>query len=283
MSLISSPRITVIVAVYNGASTIQQCLDSVARQTYPNRELIVMDGGSKDGTVQILAENASKLTFWQSEPDQGICDAWNKGLSHATGDWICFLGSDDYLWDDTVMERIEPYLREPVKARVVYGRVAVLNKLGQVSRYDGRPWHEARRSFFQTMTIPHTGLMHHRSLFAEHGIFDLSFRIAGDYDLLMRELRTGNAIHAPDVVTVGMRHGGVSHSPSSQGQLLKEFAGVRRKHGVRPQLLWSRVRLKMTICKWIVRLFGERAFRVGADWVRVTRRRPRVWTENADQ
>jgi glycosyltransferase involved in cell wall biosynthesis len=281
--MISSPRITVVVAVYNGASTIQQCIDSIADQTYPNRELIVMDGGSKDGTVQILRDNASKLSFWQSAPDQGIYDAWNKALGHVTGDWICFLGADDYLWNNTVMERIEPYLRMPEQARLVYGKVAVLNKSGQVSRYDGLPWQEARRTFFQNMTVPHTGLMHHRSLFAEHGLFDDSFRIAADYDFLMRELRTRNAIHVPDVITVGMRHGGVSHSPSSQGRLLDEFARVRRKHGMPTPLLCSRVVLKMTLCKWIVRLFGERAFRLGADGLRVVTGRPRVWTEDAEQ
>lgn len=280
--MIPRSRITVIVAVYNGASTVQQCIDSIASQTYPNRELIVIDGGSNDGTVEILRENASKLSFWESAPDNGIYDAWNKGLGHATGDWICFVGADDYLWNDTVMERIEPYLRAPEQARVVYGRVAVVNKLGQVSSYYGQPWQETRRSFFQTNTVPHLGLMHHRSLFAEHGVFDASFRIAADYDLLMRELRTRDAIHVPDVITVGMGHGGVSHSPSSQGRLLKEFARVRQKHGIRAPLLWSRVRFKMTLCKWIVRLFGERTFRVGADWFRVATGRPRVWTEDSE-
>src|SRR5262245_53834223 len=160
-------RISVIVAVYNGAATLRQCIDSVANQTYPNRELIVIDGGSTDGTVQILEENASKLTYWESSPDRGIYDAWNKGLDRARGDWICFLGADDYLWSDTVMERIEPHLRAAAPARVVYGRVAVVNKASEVSRYDGIPWEEARRAFEHTMTIPHPGLLHHRVLFAE--------------------------------------------------------------------------------------------------------------------
>jgi glycosyltransferase involved in cell wall biosynthesis len=278
-----STRITVIVAVYNAALTLQKCLDSIASQTYPNMELIVMDGGSEDATLQILRENATKITFWESAPDNGIYDAWNRALKHATGDWICFLGADDYLWNETVFERIEPYLRMPEKARVVYGRVAVVNKLGQVSRYDGRPWEEVRRAFAHTMAIPHTGLMHHKSLFADHGLFDDSFRIAADYDFLMRELRTRDALYAPDVITVAMRHGGTSNSPSNQERLLKEFARIRKKHGTRAPLIWSLVRFKMTICVWIVRLFGERTFRLGADWLRIATGRPRVWTEDAEQ
>lgn len=273
-------RISVIVAVYNGAATLRQCIESVTSQTYPNRELIVMDGGSTDGTAQILEDNASKLAYWQSAPDRGIYDAWNKGLDHATGDWICFLGADDYLWNAAVMEKLEPYLRAS-HARVVYGRVAVVNKANEVSRYDGVPWDEARRSFEHTMTIPHPGLMHHRSLFAEHGKFDDSFRIAGDYDLLLRELRTRPALFVSEIITVGMRHGGLSNSPSIQGQVLKELARIRKKHGIRAPLLWSSVRFKMTMCAWTVRWLGERRFRLAADWLRKITGRPQVWTEDA--
>jgi glycosyltransferase involved in cell wall biosynthesis len=279
--MILSTRITIIIAVYNGASTIRHCLDSIASQTYANRELIVMDGGSTDGTVQILQDSTSNLSYWRSAPDKGITDAWNKALEHATGDWICFLGADDYLWNDTVLERMVPHLRAE-QARLVYGRVAVMNKLGQVSRYDGMPWEEARRSFFHAMSVPHTALFHHRSLFADHGLFDDSFRIAADYEFLMRELRTRNALHVPEVITVGMRHGGLSHSPSCQAQLLKENARARQKHGVPVPLLWSRLSFKMGLCAWIVRLFGERTFRLGADLLRITRGRPRVWTVDGD-
>src|SRR4029453_16765674 len=128
----------------------------------PNREIIIMDGGSTDGTVEILKDNASKLSLWQTAPDNGLYDAWNKALKHSTGDWVCFLGADDYLWNDTVLERIEPQLRSPERSRVVYGRVAVLNKRGEIARYDGEPWENAQRSFAHRMTVPHTGLFHHR-------------------------------------------------------------------------------------------------------------------------
>jgi glycosyltransferase involved in cell wall biosynthesis len=90
--------ISVIVAVFNGAKTLQQCIDSVAGQTYPHKELIVIDGGSIDGTREILEGDATKLAYWVSEPDRGIYHAWNKALARARGDWICFLGADDYLW-----------------------------------------------------------------------------------------------------------------------------------------------------------------------------------------
>ena len=90
------PLISIIVAVYNGEKTLQRCIDSVFSQTYPHKELIIIDGGSTDGTVDILQTNNDKITYWKSEPDNGIYQAWNKALDHAKSDWICFLGSDDY-------------------------------------------------------------------------------------------------------------------------------------------------------------------------------------------
>ena len=98
-----APLISVVTAVFNCKSTLQQCLDSVAQQTYAHIELIVIDGGSTDGTVELIQANAQRIAYWISEPDRGIYNAWNKALAKATGDWICFLGTDDYLLDAQVM------------------------------------------------------------------------------------------------------------------------------------------------------------------------------------
>ena len=100
------PRITVIIAVRNGAATLQRALDSVFEQTYADTELIVMDGASTDATPAIVERNAARIGYWVSEPDTGIYDAWNKALGHVTGDWICFLGADDRLHAPDVLERV---------------------------------------------------------------------------------------------------------------------------------------------------------------------------------
>ena len=89
------PRISVVIAVYNGAQTIQRALDSIFEQTYRDLEVVVIDGGSTDGTQAILEHNASQIAYWVSEPDRGVYNAWNKALDHVTGDWVCFLGADD--------------------------------------------------------------------------------------------------------------------------------------------------------------------------------------------
>lgn len=92
----TAPLITIIVAVFNGKATLQQCIDSVIQQTYSNRERIIIDGGSKDGTVELLEKNRSKFSYWIFEPDRGIYNAWNKGLEQAHGEWICFLGGGHF-------------------------------------------------------------------------------------------------------------------------------------------------------------------------------------------
>lgn len=274
------PRITVVVAVFNGAQTLRRCLDSITAQTYPNRELIVMDGGSTDGTREILAEYDAEIAFWESKPDRGIYHAWNKALGHATGDWVCFLGADDYFWSDEVLARMAQHLpAEPTGARVVYGQAAVTAKSGDVLRHEGQPWEQAKRHLVWSLTLPHPGLLHHRSLFAEHGDFDESFRIAGDYELLLRELKTRPALFVPDVVVVGFQHGGLSNSPQAMSALLREVARARRKHGLRGTLPVPSVQWKMLLCALAFRIVGDSGFRRLADGWRRLRGRPAIWQD----
>ncbi|MBP1762836.1 MAG: hypothetical protein H6Q64_2378, partial [Firmicutes bacterium] len=129
MNIQSTPIISVIVAVFNGIRTLQKCIDSVDMQTYPNRELIIIDGGSNDGTVELIVKNTNKIKYWISESDQGICSAWNKGLSQAKGNWICFLGADDYFWDSNVLEQVAKRLGDvPPGINIAYGPVMIANE-----------------------------------------------------------------------------------------------------------------------------------------------------------
>lgn len=256
------PKITVIVAVFNGAQTLQRCLDSILGQSWECKELIVMDGGSSDGSREILQRQGSAIAYWESQPDRGIYHAWNKALVRATGDWICFLGADDYFWSPDVLERMAAHLAaQPPAVRLVYGQVAIVSTTGALVRYDGRPWEEARASFQSVMSIPHPGLLHQRSLFAERGFFDESFRITADYDLLLRELPTHPAVFIPGIVTVGFQRGGVSYSPAAMPQMLRELARVRRKHGLpAPNFLhMTMVERKMRITALLGRVLGGKA------------------------
>lgn len=282
MNQASAPLISVIVAVFNGKATLQQCIDSVTQQTYPNKELIIIDGGSKDGTVELLEENSNKLSYWISEPDRGIYNAWNKGLAQAQGEWICFLGADDYFWDATVLERMAAQLEMlPTSIRVAYGQIMQISDDGQLPRPIGESWEQVKESFKQYMCIPHVGTMHRRSLFDQHGKFDESFRITGDYELLLRELTTGDAAFIPDIITVGQRLGGISTDTENYLRTLREVRRAQRMHG---QLFPGKFLLKamgreyLRLLLWNV--FGERLARKLLDLRRHIKGSPPHWTKS---
>lgn len=249
--------VSVIVAVRNGALTLQRCIDSVVRQTYPHKELIVIDGGSHDGTVAILRANAEKVSYWVSEPDRGIYHAWNKALSVVRGDWVYFLGADDYFVDEHALMRVVPHLlNRPNKTRVVYGRVDLVRTDGSVIGTFGAPWN--RRKFFELMTLPHQGVFHHRSLFQEHGCFNEEFRIAGDYELLLRELKSHDPVFIADSPIAAMQFGGMSSDGRLSVETLREIKRARDLNGVEgPSLIWRWTLLKATVRQVLSRALGN--------------------------
>jgi len=231
----SKPLISVIVAVYNGAKTLQRCIDSVSNQTYLNKELIIIDGGSTDGTIDILTTNNDKIAYWKSEPDNGIYNAWNKALDHVSGDWICFLGSDDYLWKKSVFEEIMPDMikAESQGIRMVYGQVARVTGDDEIGCVDGFSWEYTWRSIIidGICTFTHQGMFHHRSLFELYGKFDESFKIAGDYELLIRAFKDGgDAYFINGLIVAGMQTGGIT---SNCIKLVKETARARQNNRLR--------------------------------------------------
>jgi len=279
---INRPFISIIVAVYNGYSTLQQCIDSVATQSFKNIELIVIDGGSTDGTVDLLSANTTQLTYWISEPDDGIYSAWNKALRHATGEWVCFLGADDYLWSDKALAEMAEVLKTlPEETIIAYGQVMLLGR-DDASLYTvGAPnLHKPEASPEVLGLPPHPGLMHRLSVFADRGGFDESFHIAGDTELLFRELRRAPAKFVKDVVVVGMRQGGISSNPANVLVSLRELRRIQRKYDIRwpglsLTLAWARAWVRFVL--WSI--VGERFSRQLLDFGRKMLGKPSHWTK----
>lgn len=231
----SAPLISVVIAVYNGSKTMQRCIDSVSSQTYPDKEIIIIDGGSTDETVNILKANNDKITYWISEPDKGIYNAWNKALDHVKGDWIYFLGCDDYLWNDTVFEKMSPHLISAQMKDIilVYGQVARVTKDNGLSCIDGCSWDVTWRGMVidGICAFTHQGMFHHRRLFKAYGKFSESFRIVGDYELLLRAFKKGGkACFVEGLVVAGMQTGGITKHCI---ELVKETAAARRNNGLK--------------------------------------------------
>lgn len=201
------PLVTVITAVYNNQPLIAGCLESVLCQDYPNIEHIVLDAGSSDGTVDVLRQYDDRIALWKSEPDRGIFDAWNKALAEARGEWICFLGSDDEFLPGGVSAFMELAAKNPQAEYLC--SMAILRFPGK-ERVDGNPW--TWKGYSRRVWAVHQGSMHRKSLFERFGKFDTSYRIAGDYEFLLRpgvELRSAFTAS----VTVMVRAGGASFSP----------------------------------------------------------------------
>jgi glycosyltransferase involved in cell wall biosynthesis len=217
------PLITVIVAVFNGADTLQRCIDSIAEQTYPDRELVVMDGGSTDGTIELLQTNNAKITYWETESDRGIYHAWNKALDRAKGEWICFLGADDHFADKTSLATLASRARP--RAELVLGRIALVDEKGRTLKLEGSPWNWKRMKRYQV--IAHPATLQRWSLFEEYGQFDEKYRIAGDYEFFLRlgaDVRTSYI----ERVVVYCRTGGASRSQLSH--VLKEIRQIQSSH-----------------------------------------------------
>ena len=280
-SINSDPFISVVVAAFNSIEILSRCINSVEHQTYSHKELLVIDGGSQDGTVELLKANSQKISYWISELDHGIYHAWNKALLRACGEWICFLGADDFFWDATVLARIGEQLRVLSPGiRVVYGQNMLINSRGEHLYPVGAPWHTLKGKFRTSMCLPHPGMMHHRSLFEQHGTFDESFRIAGDYELLLRELTHADALFVPNLIIAGVRQGGISSHPDAALLVLSESRRAQRMHGQRfPSLLWlwSVVKVYLRLLLW--HLFGERFARSALDLGRHMFNQPKHWTK----
>jgi len=204
------PLVSVITAVFNGLPHVEGCLQSVLRQDYPNLEQLVMDGGSTDGTIDVLRRYDDRIAFWQSEPDRGVYDAWNKGLREARGEWICFVGADDELLPGAVSAYMALAAKNP-NAEYLTSRVRWVHPSGY-SRTVGKPW--TWRAFSRYMCTSHVGSMHRRSLFDRLGIYDASYSIVADYEFLLRARQDLKAAYMP-LVTVNMRAGGVSDSKTA--------------------------------------------------------------------
>lgn len=202
------PLISIVIAVFNGAQTLGRALHSVLSQDQAHLlELIVVDGGSTDGTVDIIREFEADIAYWVSEPDHGIYDAWNKALRVVRGQWICFIGADDELVPGAVKTYADVIARYPErKLQYISARVQVTSE-GKDVRVIGKPW--SWPLFQKYMTVAHVGSLHHVSLYETYGIYDTGYRICGDYELLLRPRENLRTLFI-DRITAKMAAGGVS-------------------------------------------------------------------------
>ena len=207
-------KISLITVVFNNKDFILDCLNSLASQTYTNFEHIVVDGGSSDGTLEILQANKAKIDVLISEPDHGVCDAWNKGVALSSGDLIGFLHSDD-VFDDHALENIaREFIDKDID--VTYADLVYISRdSGKVVRR----WYAGEfddKKIDNGWMPPHPTLFVKSDIYKKIGKFDLTYKISGDYLSILRIFKIPNlkTSYIPKFL-VKMRLGGVSNKPSN--------------------------------------------------------------------
>jgi len=240
-------KATVITVAFNAASTIADTLNSVAAQTYPQVEHIVVDGASTDATLDVVERHGKHVARLISEPDQGIYDAMNKGLELATGEIIGFLNADDAYADEGVLRRVSAIMvRDDLDA--LFGDTEFVN-----SASPARPVRRYRSERFSPERIAwgwmpaHPSLFLRRRVYAQFGNFKSDYRIAGDFELVARIFhgRTLRYRHVPEV-WVRMRTGGISTGGWRNTWLLnQEVLRACRENGISTSL--PRILLKYPV------------------------------------
>src|SRR6186713_482725 len=274
------PKISVITAVYNGGKHIEKSIRSVVEQTYPAIEYIVIDGGSTDDTVEKIKKYEEQINFWISEKDAGVYDAWNKALSLATGEWITFLGSDDYFPDAKTVENIIGDLSRALKEQIpfVYGKVNLLSTSGSIINILGNPWEESKKDIFSRMSLPHCASFHHNSLFLKYGIFNSKFRICGDYELLLRAFSHGKNALFTDKVHANMLAGGLSANLRSRLIVVKEDILARELNHLPPLTIHKFQLLKARLSLLLLKTLGTKYTSRMLDMLRSLTGKEKLWS-----
>nr|MBQ5604512.1 glycosyltransferase [Bacteroidales bacterium] len=231
-------KISIITVSYNSAKTIKDTIDSVLRQKYADYEYLVVDGASKDGTVDIIREYEPKFEGrmrWVSEPDRGIYDAMNKGIEMSTGDVVGILNSDDFFTDIEVLEKVAKEFEADPALEAIYGDVHFVKDedLTKCTRYYSssyfRPW-LLRFGFMPA----HPSFYVRKDVYEKYGLYDLQFRTSSDFEMMVRLFAKNkiNAKYIPmDFVT--MRAGGESTAGvEAKKKVNRDIASSLKKHGI---------------------------------------------------
>lgn len=252
----NNPKISIITICFNAERTIEQTVVSVLEQDYNNVEYIVIDGASKDKTIQRLEAYKGRITHLVSEPDKGLYDALNKGLNKATGDIIGILHSDDFYADDSVLSKIASLFEKHQGMQAVAASVQIFKH--ENFKVPFRTYDAAKFKIWQFrlgIQPPHPGFFISREGLQKVGLYNTSYKISGDFDWLLRALKIHRIkTHFTQFVAVYMRDGGLSSSGFKSKQLMNsEDLQSLKANGIYSNLLFI-------YCKYFIKIFQINLF-----------------------
>lgn len=226
------PLITIITVVYNGEKYLEETIQSVINQTYDNVEYIIIDGGSTDGTVDIIKKYEDKIDYWVSEKDNGISDAFNKGITASTGIRLLFLNAGDHFYTNEILADLRPVFIEYFDTDLIYGKIMLVdNERNEIKAYGKAPEYKILR---RHMALPHQAIFHNTLLFEKYGLYDTSIKTCMDYELIMRNFSVLK-FHFIDKIISNMLSGGISQTHIIK--LYKEHLAIQLQYRLNYSLI----------------------------------------------
>ncbi|MNQ46963.1 PGL/p-HBAD biosynthesis glycosyltransferase [compost metagenome] len=234
-------KISIITVCYNSAKTLEKTIISVGNQSYTDIEYIIIDGNSKDNTLEIIQTHSDTISKWISEPDSGLYDAMNKGIRMATGDLIGILNSDDTFYSTTVLSEIAAFhSKNNIEASV--GNIVQHKVDDRIVRvYSSKNWNPEK--LVKGFMPPHPSIFFKKDLFQKFGNYELGFKIGADYELITRFfLKNKISWSYSGITTTAMLVGGLSSSGTSSYKLItKEIQKALIMNGIE----FSSLKIKM--------------------------------------
>ena len=227
--MVTRPKISMITAVLNGKDHIEETIKSVISQSYPNIEYIIIDGGSTDGTLDIINQYAAYLDKWVSEPDEGISDAFNKGIKMTSGEIIGIISADDYLLPGT-LERVTSIYENDRELDVIYGDAVFIEPFNQL-RFIVKP-DTNLNDLWKRQALKHVATFIAKKTYNNFGLFDLQYKYAMDHELILRFYLRGAEFYYVNEPLAAFRTGGLAISNPYKAS--RETRDITLRYGYSP-------------------------------------------------
>lgn len=223
------PLISIITVVFNGEKYLEETIRSVINQTYSNVEYIIIDGGSADGTLDIIKKYEDKIDYWVSEKDRGISDAFNKGVKVAKGDYINFQGDGDGFVSSNALEKVFEGINSSEDI-FVSARISRIDENGEELFTSKHIQNFDKSSLLFRMSIPHQGLFTHKNYFKKYELFDVDNVFCMDYEHLLRSYKDFPRVVTKDIVAARWRADGIGNGRTLE--IYKEYDKIKRDNKV---------------------------------------------------
>jgi glycosyltransferase involved in cell wall biosynthesis len=248
------PLVSIVTPVFNSGNVIAATMESVFSQRYPRLEYIVIDGGSKDNTGEIIKQHADKIAFWLSEPDGGISDAFNKGIRAGRGEIIGIINAGDKYTPDAVATAVKTLIENP-DFDFVYGDIVFTDRNGTPQFLMNAEDSYEEEIRYTMPSVPHPTVFMRREVYNSCGLFDTSYRIAMDYEFLLRITLSGKKGRNTGRTLAWMSLGGLSDTGFLRSY--KEVCRASIRYGYSPVKAYARFYLKGL--RGMIRILLERA------------------------